>query len=457
MYNRLSQNTHCRIVICGYGAVTPLGIAGSEDSLWLNLIEGRSAIRPFNFNPQEVNIGAKVASWISDDDSDPYAFRIKDYLNSIPHPDTNPKLHRADLSIQLGVAAASLAFEHASLQKIKNIGRITGVSAATGLGGGRSFNQSLDSFRLKGRNKAMTFTVPNVMPNAVGGTTSIVFGLHGPSTTITTACASGNYAICDAADKIKLGYAKVMMVVGAEAMAVPFMIASFDQLGALSHSSSIYASKPFSSLRDGFVMGEGGGALVLAELSYAEKHGLPIIAELIGYATNSGANDIVQPSIEGAECCMEAALDMAGIPNDKIDYVNAHGTSTPEGDPKEAEALWNVFADRNSITPPKMPHINSSKALLGHTLGAAGVIEAVITLKTLETGIIHPMKKWHTPDYPLDPVCSMPIDVRGKVSTNPYNLSLPIVIKRTSGNFQIAMSNSFGFGDHNAVVIFKKL
>ena len=457
MNNQSSRKHDRRVVICGYGAVTPLGLAGSEDSLWLNLIEGRTAIRPFEFDPCDFNISARVSSWISQEDSDPYSFNMKDYLELIPFPDTNPKLFRADLSIQLGVAAASLAYEHAGLSKISNINDITGVSAATGLGGGRSFNQSLDSFRLKGKNKAMIFTVPNVMPNAVGGTTSIVFGLQGPSTTITTACASGNYAICDAADKIKLGHAEVMVVVGAEAMAVPFMIASFDQLGALSHSDSTYASKPFSNLRDGFVMGEGGGALVLADFSYAEKHGLPIIAELIGYATNSGANDIVQPSIEGATRCMEAALDMARISNGKIDYVNAHGTSTPEGDPKEAEALWNVFADRNSINIPKMPLINSSKSLLGHTLGAAGIIEAVITLKTLETGIIHPMKKLHTPDYPLDPVCLMPQDAYNKTSINPYNLALPIVIKKTSGNFQIAMSNSFGFGDHNSVVIFKKL
>lgn len=434
-----------RVVVCGYGAVTPLGNASSQDNtLWDALKAGQTAIRPLPFDPIPLNINARVASWI-----DQEKFNIRDFFNLICNTNTNPKPYRADLSVQLGLAAAAIAFNDAKLNTVSNFDLI-GVQAGTGLGGGRSHEEGYKSFLEKGATKALFFTVTNVMPNALAGTASIAFGLHGPSNANTTACASGNYAICEAVSKIRQNLAKAMLVVAAESMATPFMIACFDQMKALSPIDSPYASQPFGANRTGFVMGEGAGALVLADLEWAEANHLPILAEILGYAENSGSNDMVQPSALGAAECMSLALEDACVNTSSIDYINTHGTATGVGDAAESEAIWQVFiSDTNYVQAPELPLINSSKALLGHTLGAAGLLEAIVGILSIRDNLVHPMS-----EYPLDPVCVRPPD-NGRLDI--FKSTLPIVTAKSDRQINIVMSNSFGFGDHNSVLIIKRL
>jgi 3-oxoacyl-[acyl-carrier-protein] synthase II len=288
------------------------------------------------------------------------------------------------------------------------------------------------------------------MPNAVAGVASIVFGLRGPSVTNAAACASGNYAICEAAAKIRAEMVDAMLVIGAEAMATPFMIASFDRMKALSGSNSRRASKPFGKNRTGFVMGEGGGAVVLADLRWAEQKGLPILAEIMGFAAKSGASDIVQPSADGAADCMELALHDARLSSSAIGYVNTHGTATSIGDKVEAEAIWETFVADTYVQPPPLPIINSTKALLGHTLGAAGVLELIVCVESVRRDTVHPMG-----EYVLDPTCLKPF---GDNPRDPFSSVLPITTGKVTGkSIDVAMSNSFGFGDHNAVVIVGKV
>lgn len=434
-----------RVVVCGYGAVTPLGNGtSSDDTLWDALKLGQTAIRNLPFDPAPLNINAKVASWIDED-----LFNIRNFFDLIPNTNTNPKPYRADLSVQLGLAAAALAFNDAKLNTISNLGNI-GVQAGTGLGGGRSHEEGYKSFLEKGATKAMFFTVTNVMPNALAGTTSIAFGLRGPSNANTTACASGNYAICEAVSKIRQNLASAMLVVAAESMATPFMIGCFDQMKALSPSDSFYASQPFGLNRSGFVMGEGAGALVLADYEWAKNHHLPILAEILGYAENSGSNDMVQPSAAGAAECMSLAMEDAVLNSFSIDYINTHGTATGVGDIAETEAIWQVFVtDTNYVQAPRLPLINSTKALLGHTLGAAGILEAIVSILSIRDNLVHPMS-----EYALDPLCLKPAD-NGKLDI--FDSKLPIVTAKTNQVIDIVMSNSFGFGDHNSVIIIGRI
>jgi|GEM_PF-241587 len=428
---------------CGYGAVTPHGNESpTDDTLWTALINGETAIRPLPFDPVPLHIDARVASWM------PETFNIRDYTEIIPYHSliSNPKLWRSDLSIQLGMAAAALACHGSGLLQARP-GRI-GVQGATGLGGGRSHEDGYRSFLDMGSTNKIAFVVQNVMPNAIAGVASIGFGLHGPSSVTSAACASGNYAIYEAVAKIRAGMVDAMLVIGTESMASAFMTGAFDALKALSHTNSANASRPFCSERDGFVMGEAGATLILAELGWAEAHHLPILAEIMGVGANSGARDIVQPNAEWAAECMDDALEDASLCSAQIDYVNTHGTSTPLGDKAEAEALWKVFvADIPYVKRPELPTINSTKALLGHTLGAAGVLELIVCLLSIRDNRTHPMG-----DYDLDSACLRPYGQEDPHDR--FDSTLPICLAGTTDRtINTALSNGFGFGDHNAVII----
>lgn len=433
-----------RIAVIGYGADTPLGTLGpGDESLWESLKAGKTAIRPFPFDPSEHKIEARVASDHRDFDFLPYARLISEATGKAITGPTPPSIDR---SVQMGLASTFLASQMAGidLSRRQNIG----FKGGTGLGGGRSWGKDLSDFTANGRSKRMTFTVVNVMHNALAGFNSIIYGFTGPSSGTSAACASSGQAIADACDQIRLGRIPVMVAIGSEAVATPFQIACFDQLKALSRSNDpLTASQPFGKNRSGFVMGEGAGTIILADWDWAIANKKPILAEILGYATNSGANNIVEPHAEGAAECMELALEDAEVPPEMIDYINTHGTATGIGDLAEAYAIWKVFcANTPYLSAPRLPIINSTKALTGHTLGAAGVLEVIITILSLRDGIVHPMG-----DYELDPNCLKPAHQPDE--TEPFDLTLPIVTAKTEAPLKVGMSTAFGFGDHNFAVI----
>jgi 3-oxoacyl-[acyl-carrier-protein] synthase II len=255
------------------------------------------------------------------------------------------------------------------------------------------------------------------------------------------ACASSAYAITEACDKILLGKMKAMLVIGTEAATTPFMVACFDSMGlesgALSRKPG--GSLPFSVDRDGFVIGEGAGAVLLAERIWAEKNRLEPLAEIPGYWENAGATHIVQPNADEAAYCMRQAVAHAGLGTEEIDYINAHGTGTPIGDLAEAKAIWNVFMDDGNRSGPC---INSTKALIGHTCGASGILELIVTILALRDGFVHPMG-----DYDPDPDCLSP-------GQENHGNRLNIVSRKpVQGGLRYALTNSFGFGDENASIV----
>lgn len=434
-----------RIAVIGMGAVTPIGSFGlNDESLWQALQAGQTAIQPLTFDPEKHKIDVQVASEYTNFDFDPYA---KEITALTGRPIKSPSPTYIDKSIKMGLASTLLACQMAEIDLSSRNGFI-GVKGGTGLGGGRSWEEGFTSFITNGRNRKMSFTVIDVMHNALSGFSSIINGFTGPSSGTSAACASSGQAIADACDQIRLGRTPVMVAIGAEAVVTPFQIACFDQLKALSRSPDpLMASQPFGKDRSGFVMGEAAGTIILADRAWAIQHKKSIFAEILGYATNSGANDIVNPYAEGAAECMELALEDAEIPPGLIDYINTHGTATNVGDAAEAYAIWKTFvANKPYMNTPPIPYINSTKALLGHTLGAAGSLELLVTILSLRDGVIHPMG-----NYELDPACLKPEHKPNEI--DPFDLALPIVTAKTEASIKVAMSNAFGFGDHNVSIV----
>jgi 3-oxoacyl-[acyl-carrier-protein] synthase II len=428
-----------RIVVCGFGAITSVGELGAnKETVWTSLKRGNSGFRPLTEHFADLVVESSVrnikASTVAPvRDFDPARYLRADFLKDY---------RRLDPVILYALSAGTLAMDMSHLEVTEENSRAIRVKVGTGLGGGQSFETGVTHFQNRGRSRRLYNTVVNVMGNAAAGFASLYFGLKGSSSTAVAACASSAYAVTEACDKIKLGKAVAMLVIGSEASMTPFIIACFDSIGvdsgALSRKSG--GSLPFAADRDGFVLGEGAGAVVLADAEWAARNGLIPLAEILGYWENAGAQHMVQPNSEETAYCMMQAIAQAKLTPQDIDYVNAHATATAIGDRAESQALHRVFRS-TAMREHNKPYVNSTKALIGHTCGAAGVIELIVAILSLRDGVIHPMG-----DYDVDPVCLHP---GGRTEATINIVSRNAVIDR----LRFALTNSFGFGDENASIV----
>ena len=405
--------TH-RVVVTGLGIVSPLG--NDVDEAFNNAIAGKNCVDfvdGFDLEGLKVQFAAQVKD-----------FDASKYL-------TKREIRRQDLYSQYAVYAAMEAFEDAKLNDQVNPDDM-GVIMGTGMGGMQTFAKDLYRAFEGGYGKIPPMFIPMIIPNMASGNVSIALNAQNHTTAVTTACAAGTHAIGDAYRHIKHGYAKVMIAGGTEAGVNPFTLAGFNAISALSTSNDPKtASRPFDKERDGFVLGEGAGVLVLESLEHAQARNAHIYAEVIGYGSTSDAYHITAPSGTGAIKAMEQAISDAKLQKEDVDYVNAHGTSTPLNDKFETEALKTVFQDH-----AKNLKISSTKSMHGHALGGTGGIEAVLSIKALEKGIIPPTINYQNED----PECDLDY----------------VPNQALEADIQVAMSNSLGFGGHNAILIFKK-
>ncbi|RJR16163.1 MAG: beta-ketoacyl-[acyl-carrier-protein] synthase II [Nitrospiraceae bacterium] len=407
-----------RIVITGVGMITPLG-TGTEKS-WKGLIEGRSAIgRITHFDPE--GYPCQIAAEVSD-------FEIDRYI------DTKDQ-KKMDRFIHLGLAAATLAMEDSGLVITEANSDRVGVITGSGVGGLPAIERYEKILIEKGPKKVSPFFIPMTIINLTAGHISIRFGAKGPNSAIATACASGTHAIGDAYKMIQNGFADAMICGGTEAVITPLGIAGFTSMKALStrNDEPEKSSRPFDRDRDGFVMGEGAGILVLEELEHAQQRGAKIYAEIVGYGLNSDAYHITSPSQsgDGAARCMKAALKDANMDSGQVQYINAHGTSTKYGDEIETTAIKSVFGDHAYKLC-----VSSTKSMIGHLLGASGGVEAVICVLSIRDKIVPPTINLDNPDEGCD------------LDYVPH--------KARSLDLNIAMSNSFGFGGTNGCIIIRR-
>ncbi|MRI84038.1 MAG: beta-ketoacyl-ACP synthase II [Nitratiruptor sp.] len=405
-----------RVVVTGLGMINSLG--HERESSFERIVAGETGVdRITLFDPsnQAVQIAAEVKGF------DP---------KSVMDP---REVKKADRFIQLGIKAAREAMEDAGLSGAEDPERF-GISCASGIGGLPTIERNAVVCHTRGPRRISPFFIPSALANMLGGFISIEHGLKGPNLASVTACAAGTHAISEAAKTIMLGGADRMVVVGAEAAICPIGIGGFAAMKALStrNDDPKRASRPFDAKRDGFVMGEGAGALILEEYESAKARGAKIYGELIGFGESGDANHITTPAPEGegAYRAMRAALQMAGV--DRVDYINAHGTSTRYNDLYETMAIKRLFGGRQQCPP-----VSSTKGQIAHCLGAAGALEAVITLMAMERGVIPPTINYEEPDPECD-LDYVPNEAR-------------------EAKIEVAMSNSFGFGGTNGVVVFKKV
>ncbi len=407
-----------RVVITGLGTINPVG--ATVDATWKNLLSGTSGIG----RVQRVDVSdlpSKIAGEVSD-------FEVTDYI---------PKrlARRMDRYAQFfwvaardALADAGIAYEEDDPDAYR-----TGVVVGTGIGGVESFEQEIDTLFHVGPHRVSPYGIPKIIANIAGGQVSIDFNLYGPNTTAVTACAASANAIGDAGELIKRGAADVMLAGGADASITRFAMAGFAQARALSTNNDdpLGASRPFDADRDGFVMAEGGAALILEEREHALARGARVYAELVGYGMSADAYHITlpRPGGDGAARAMKAALDHARITPEDISVINAHGTSTPANDVTETLAIKTVFGDRAYRIPT-----SSTKSMTGHLLGGAGAVEAIASVLTIRDGTIPPTINYATPDPECD-LDYVPNEAR-------------------EAEVRYVMSNSFGFGGHNVALIF---
>lgn len=398
--------------------VTPLGI-GVKDS-WQAALAGKSGIGEIT-RFDTTDFATKIAAEVKN-------FNAEDFI---------PKklIKRMDLFIQYGVAAASLAIEDAHLVISEENSTRVGVLTGSGLGGLGTIEKYGRILLEEGPRRVTPFFIPMLIPNMACGQISILYGAKGPNISVTTACAAGSHAIGEAFNIVQQGVADVMICGGVESVVTPLTVAGFNSMKALStrNDDPSGSSRPFEKDRDGFVIGEGSGIIVLEDLHTALNRGAKIYAEIAGYGLNSDAYHMTAPAPggEGAARCMQMALDNAGISYQEVDYINAHGTSTPLNDLLETAALKSVFKEQSRNIP-----VSSTKSMTGHLLGAAGGVEAIFCVLSIVDGIVPPTINYVTPD----PECDLDYVP---------NHARPVKVNT-------AMSNSFGFGGTNAVLIFKK-
>jgi 3-oxoacyl-[acyl-carrier-protein] synthase II len=407
-----------RVVVTGLGAVSPIGIG--MEAFWAALKGGVSgAGRITRFDPAGIDcqIAAEVKGF--------------DPLNWVEKKDAR----KMDTFIHYAIAAAAMAVEGANLKVTDESRDRVGVLIGTGMGGLPMLVEEQRRMLERGPGRVSPFFIPAIITNLASGWISIIYGARGPNSCVSTACATGNHAIGDSLRIIQRGEADAMIAGGTEAVIVPLTIAGFASMKALStrNDEPTRASRPFDKNRDGFVMGEGAGVVILEALEAAVQRGAPILAELIGYGMSADAHHITAPAPEGegAARSMQAALQDAGVRPEEVDYINAHGTSTPYNDRNETQAIKRLFGAHAARLA-----VSSTKSMTGHLLGAAGGVEAVATVLALRHGILPPTINYETPDpdCDLDYVPNKPREV-------------PI---------RVALSNSFGFGGTNATLVFRK-
>ena len=407
-----------RVVITGLGAITPIGIG--KDAFWESLVAGKSGISLIT-RFDTTGFTSKIAGEVKD-------FDYTQYIDKKEGKRMDRFAHYAVAASKLAVADAKLDLDKVDRDQI-------GTCIGTGIGGVETLHDQYKALFEKGPTRVSPFFVPMMIANMAAGQTSITLGLNGPSTTIVTACASGTNCIGDAFRTIQRGDAEVMLAGGTEAAISQIAVAGFCSMKALStrNDSPEQASRPFDKDRDGFVMGEGAGIVVLESLEHALARNANIYAEVVGYGTNSDAYHMTAPAPEGAKAaeCMRVALKDAGIAPEEVDYINAHGTSTPMNDKNETHAMKTVFGEH-----AKKLAISSTKSMTGHLLGAAGGIEVIATALTIKNSIIPPTINYTTPEDGMD------LDY------------VPNTSRKAEVN--MALSNSFGFGGHNATIILKK-
>jgi len=408
-----------RVVVTGMGLVTPLGI-GLEKN-WQSLVAGQSGIRKIDRFPNIDAFASRIAGQVPD-------FHAEDFIE--------PKeIKKMDLFIQYSVAAASMAMEHSGFkidpQEAENVGVIIGV----GLCGIDTIEATERAYLDGGPRKISPFFIPKVISNLAPGQIAIRHGAKGVNWTPTSACASGNNAIGEAFHLIRRGLQDVVIAGGAESAITPLGVGGFSAMKALStrNDEPERASRPFDKGRDGFIIAEGSGVLILEEREKAIKRGAKIHGEVIGYGANGDAHHITAPAPEGegAARCMRLALKDAGVAPSDIDYINAHGTSTEYNDANETQAIKKVFGEHAFELP-----VSSTKSMTGHLLGAAGAVEGVFSVLALGHGIIPPTINYENPD----PDCDLDY--------------VPNQARRA--DIRVALSNSFGFGGTNACVIFRR-
>ena len=400
------------------GIVSPLGI-GLENN-WAAICQGRSGIGPITkFDTSEYP--CKIAGEVKNFDPDAYIDK-KDQK-------------KMDIFIQFALAAGTMAIKQSGLVIDESTADRVGVLVGSGLGGLSTIEKYHTMLLKNGPKKVSPFFVPMLIVNLAPGQISIYFGCRGPNSSVVTACATGNHSIGEAFRIIQRGDADAMIAGGVESTITPLAVAGFCALKALStrNDEPQKASRPFEKNRDGFVMSEGAGILVLEDLEKAQQRGAAIFAEIVGFGCNADAYHITAPSPngEGAAKCMQLTLDDAGLKPEDIDYINAHGTSTPMNDLSETMAMKTVFRDHIKNLP-----VSSTKSMTGHLLGASGGVEAIFSLLAIRDSIIPPTINYEEPD----PECDLDY--------------VPNVARKKE--VRIVMSNSFGFGGTNATLIFKR-
>lgn len=409
-----------RVVVTGMGCVSPFGVG--VDTLWDNLKEGKSGIRYLHLDKEKhlVHIGGEVPEF----DTTPYV-EAKD-------------ARRMDKFILCSVVAAQLAMEDSKLDLEKEDRTRIGVIAGSAAGGLDTIQKNHEVMMARGYHKCSPFMVPMMISNMAAGKISIKYGLRGMSKAILTACSTGAHSIGDAARAIQYGDADIMVAGGAEAGICDLGIGAFTSAKTLSkhNDEPTKASRPYDINRDGFIMSEGAGIVVLEEREHAIARGAKIYAELIGYGQSSDAYDMVapDPNGNGAILAMELALKEANLKPEDVDYINAHGTSTHVGDIAESKAIEKLFGDKERN---KKLSVSSTKSMTGHMLGGAGAVEAIIAIKAMNEGIVPPTINLENQDPEV-----------ANLDYTPH--------KAVKKEVNYAISNSFGFGGHNSVLIFGK-
>lgn len=407
-----------RVVVTGMGAISPLGLSVAE--LWQGIVTARSGVGPITlFDP--AGFDTRFAAEVKGFDPTNYMDR--------------KEARRTDRFVQFAVAATKEALRDAELEITPANRDEIGVFIASGIGGIATLSEQLDVLRSRGPGRISPFLIPAMITNLAAGQVSIVTGARGPSYCVTSACASSAHALGEAAETIRRGWAKAMIVGGSEASITPIGVAGFNAMRALSTRNEDYAhaSRPFDAERDGFVMGEGAAVLILEDLEFARARGARILAEVVGYGATSDAYHIsnLAEDGEGVARAIRLALQRGGIAPSEVDYINAHATSTPAGDPVETAAIKQVFGGREQSPP-----VSASKSQFGHLLGAAGAIEAVVTVLAMQHNLLPATINLQQPD----PDCDLDY-----VPNQPRPATI-----------EVALSNSFGFGGHNVCLAFRK-
>ena len=413
-----------RVVVTGLGAVTPVG--NTPEETWKNLLEGKSGAAPIT-NFDTTNFKTKFACEVKD-------LNVNDYID-------RKEARKMDRYCQLAIISAAQGIKDAGLDLEKEDLNRIGVVYGVGIGGIKTFQDEVTYYgqHIADGPKFNPFFIPKMIADIASGQISMQYGFHGPNYTTTSACASSSNALADAFNLIRLGKANIIVSGGAEAAICECGVGGFNAMHALStrNDDPEHASRPFSASRDGFVMGEGSGCLILEELEHAKARGAKIYAEMVGEGASADAYHITasHPEGLGAKLVMMNALKDAGLKTEDIDYINVHGTSTPVGDVSEAKAIKDVFGDHAYKL-----NISSTKSMTGHLLGAAGAVEAMVCVLSVKNDIIPPTINHVEGDD------DEALDYKMNFTFN----------KAQKREVRVALSNTFGFGGHNCCVVFKK-